>query len=87
MKLPTPVREGREVSVEAWLKQRETLHVLPSLVPDTLPGLSSNPHDPLTPLNTGPLPTSLLSSLPHLPPSLIPPTMESLLGVEFAKWG
>lgn len=96
MQLPTPIREGREVSVEAWLKQRDTLPVLPSLVPDTPPGPSSTARDPAPHLTTGPVlmsasSSSLLSSLPSLPqslpPSLVPPTMESLLGVEFAKWG
>ncbi|XP_050696534.1 zinc finger matrin-type protein 5-like [Eriocheir sinensis] len=96
MQLPTPIREGREVSVEAWLKQRDTLPIMPSLVPDTLPGPSSTTRDPASHLTAGPVlmstsSSSLLSSLPSLPqslpPSLFPPTMESLLGVEFAKWG
>lgn len=80
MKLPTPVREGREVSVESWMKQRRV-----PLTADDVPGPSHDPVEILAPLNS-PLPPSLLS-IPHLPPSLAPTTPESWLDVEFAKWG
>ncbi|KAG0719206.1 Zinc finger matrin-type protein 5 [Chionoecetes opilio] len=76
-RLPAALREGREVSVEAWLTQRRV-----PLTSDTLPG---PPLHTLPPLNT-PLPPTLASA-PNLPPSLAPTTLESWLGVEFAQWG
>ena len=80
MRLPTAVKEGREVSVESWLKQRRV-----PLTTNTLPGPTHDPVETLALLNS-PLPPFLLA-LPHLPPSLAPTTPESWMNVEFSKWG
>ncbi|XP_063846137.1 zinc finger matrin-type protein 5-like [Scylla paramamosain] len=82
MQIPTAQREGLDLSVDSWLKQRKVPLTEDS---DALPGPAPDPVEILAPLNT-PLPPALLS-LPRLPPSLAPVTPQCYLQVEFAEWG
>ncbi|KAG7170044.1 zinc finger matrin-type protein 5-like [Homarus americanus] len=76
-KLPTLVKDGKEPSLEGWQSMREI-----QMQPSSDYSVEDLAHWELKYT----LPPSL-KDVAFLPPSLIPPSSESLLQCEFTEWG
>nr|XP_045603755.1 zinc finger matrin-type protein 5-like [Procambarus clarkii] len=75
-KLPSLVKSGNEPSLESWLSEREQVQ-----------SASNYPMESISKWELKYVIPQALQAMFCLPPSLIPPSAESLLDCDFVDWG